>query len=114
MVLLVTNTVVLGLAIQLLVFGMLLSFANILLINQSNAPLLVWGVFAMFFFPMVKRMREYGVANLHFEIHEAALNRLMSPPESWSNVILALLDETAGRSDELEMLVRLIDEAPGA
>ena len=59
------------------------------------------------------KLRRYGVENLNFEIHEHALNGLVSAPESWSNVILALLDESAVRSNELVLLVRLIDEAPG-
>jgi hypothetical protein len=75
--------------------------------------LLVCGVFSLLIFPMVARLREYGVANLNFELHEHALNKMMTPPESWSNTIMALLDEAAGASGKLEMLVRLIDEAPG-
>ncbi len=113
MVLMTANTIVLGLAIELLVFGFILSFNEILLINPQTAPLLVCGVFSLLFFPMVSRMREYGVANLNFELHEHAPNKMMTPPESWSNALMALLDEAAGNSGKLEMLVRLIDEAPG-
>jgi hypothetical protein len=113
MVLMTINTIVLGLAVELLVFGCILSFDEILLINLKTAPLLVCGVFSLLIFPMVSRLREYGVANLNFELHETALNKMMTPPESWSNTIMALLDEAAGSSGKLEMLVRLIDEAPG-
>ena len=113
MVLMSVNTIVLGLAIELFVFGTILSFGDFLLINSQTAPLLVWGIFAILLFPVVAKMREYGVANLNFEIHEAALNQIMTPNESWSNVILTFLDETAANSNKLELLVRLIDEAPG-
>ncbi len=114
MVLMVVDTVILGLAMELLVFGTIFSFEDILLINEQTAPFLVVGLFAMLAFPMVVRLREYGVENLNFLAHESAMHRLMTPPESWSNVVMALLDETAVRSNNLEMLVRLIDEAPGA
>jgi hypothetical protein len=114
MLTLFVNTVVLGLAIELFVFGTLFSFGNILLINEHTAPLLVWGVFGTFTFPLVMKFWDYGVENLNFEIHECAINRLVEPPQAWSNAILALLDESADRSAELELLVRLIEEAPGA
>jgi hypothetical protein len=107
------NTIVLGLAVELFVFGTILSFGEILLINSQTAPLLVCGVFALLNFPLVARLREYGVANLNFELHEMALNRMMTPPESWSNTIMALLDEAAAESGKLELMIRLIDEAPG-
>jgi hypothetical protein len=113
MVLMAINTIVLGLAIELLVFGTILSFGEILLINSQTAPLLVCGVFAILNYPLVARLRIYGVENLNFELHETALNKMMTPPESWSNTIMALLDEAAAESGKLEMLVRLIDEAPG-
>ena len=113
MILMTVNTIVLGLAVELLVFGTILSFSEILLINAKTAPMLVCGVFALLNFPLVARLRIYGVENLNFELHETALNRMMTPPESWSNTIMALLDEAAGQSDKHEMLIRLIDEAPG-
>jgi hypothetical protein len=50
---------------------------------------------------------------LNFELHETAFNQMMTPPESWSNTIMALLDEAAAESGKLDILVRLIDEAPG-
>jgi hypothetical protein len=113
MVLLSVNTIVLGLAIQLFVFGTILSFNAVLLINSQTAPLLVCGVFALLNFPLVARLRVYGVENLNFELHETALNKMMTTPESWSNTIMALLDEAAAESGKLEMMIRLIDEAPG-
>jgi hypothetical protein len=114
MVLMVADTVILGLSAELLVFGTLFSFDDILLINERTAPFLVAGVFAIFVFPLMVRFREYGVENLNFLLHESAMNRMMTPPESWSSVVMALLDESAVRSNHLEVLVRLIDEAPGA
>ncbi|MEI9999882.1 MAG: hypothetical protein WDO13_12350 [Verrucomicrobiota bacterium] len=114
MLLMMINTAVIGLAVELLVFGVLFSFGDIRLINEQTAPLLIFGVFAVFNAPIVAKLRSYGVENLNFELHETALNELINPPESWSNALLALLDETASRSHELELLVRLIDEAPGA
>ncbi len=113
MVLMFANTVILGLALELFVFGTLFSFGDFLLINSHTAPLLVWGIFAILIFPVVARLREYGVTYLNFEIHEAALNQVMTPDESWSNVILTFLDESVVTSNKLELLVRLIDEAPG-
>ena len=113
MVLMSINTIILGLAIELFVFGTILSFNEVLLINSQTAPLLVCGIFALLIFPLVARLRIYGVENLNFELHETALNRMMTPPESWSNTIMALLDEAAAESGKLEMMIRLIDEAPG-
>ena len=113
MLLLMGHTIVLGLSAELLVFGMVFSLDHVILISAQTAPLLIFGVFATLTFPIVGKLRRYGVENLNFEIHECALNRFMDPPESWSNVILTLLDETALRSNELVVLVRLIDEARG-
>jgi len=113
MVLMAVNTIVLGLAVELLVFGTILSYGEVLLINSRTAPLLVCGVFAVLIFPLVARLRIYGVENLNFELHETALNKMMTPPESWSNTIMARLDEAAAESGKLEMMIRLIDEAPG-
>jgi hypothetical protein len=113
MLLMMVNTVILGLSAELLLFGTIFSFGHIVLIDERSAPMLLLGVFAALNFPVVVKLREYGVENLNFEIHEHALNSFMDPPETWSNAILALLDETALRSSKLELLVRLIDEAPG-
>ena len=113
MLLMVANTVILGLSAELLIFGTFFSFDHVVLLDDRSAPFLVVGVFATLTFPLVMKMREYGVENLNFEIHEHALNQFVEPPESWSNTILALLDETAVRSGKLVLLVRLIDEAPG-
>ena len=113
MLLMTATTVVLGLSAELLIFGTVLSFDHIVLIDERSAPFLVLGLFATLNFPLVIKLRQYGVQNLNFEIHEHALNQFVTPPETWSNAILALLDETALRSDKLVLLVRLIDEAPG-
>jgi hypothetical protein len=109
----VANTVVLGWAIELLVVGILLSFYQIVLIDEHTAPLLVFGIFALFNVALMSRLWECGVQNLNFEIHERAFNAMVELPPEWSNSIVALLDESAKYSNELEMLVRLIDEAPG-
>jgi hypothetical protein len=113
MVLMTANTILICWAAELLVFGMLFSFYQIVLIDEHTAPFLIYGIFALINMAFVSRLRKYGVANLNFELHERALNAFVEPPEAWSNSILTLLDETAARSNELEMLVRHIDEAPG-
>jgi len=114
MVLMTANTVVLGWAIELFVFGIFFSFYQIVLINEHTAPILLLGIVALFNTAVIIRLRAYGVANLNFELHERAINALVEPPGSWSDSILTLLDESAQLSSELEMLVRHIDEAPGA
>src|SRR5260221_8288448 len=93
MVLMMANTIVVGLSVELLVFGLAFSLYHIFLIDQYNAPFLGAGVFATLNLPVVFRLRQYGMDNLNFELHEHALNQMMTPPETWSNVILALLDE---------------------
>jgi len=113
MLLMTANTIVLGWAIELFVFGILFSFYQIVLINEHTAPVLVLGIFALFNVSFIARLRKYGVANLNFELHENAFNALFEPPGAWSESILTLLDESAQRSSQLEMLVRHIDEAPG-
>jgi len=113
MLLMTANTVVLGLSAELLFFGVVFSFYNITLIDEKSAPFLVLGIFAILNFPVVVSLRRYGMENLNFELHESAFNKFIEPPESWSNLMLALLDERALRSNELVILVRLIDEAPG-
>ena len=113
MILMTVNTIVLGWAIELLVFGILLSFYQIMLINEHTAPLLLFGLFALFNVAFVARLREFGVAHLHFELHERTIHALVEPPQSWSDSIMNIIDESAQLSNELEMLVRLIDEAPG-
>ena len=107
------NTIIVGLSVELLVFGLAFSLYHVFLIDQHNAPFLGAGVFATLNLPVILRLRQYGMENLNFELHEHALNQLMTPDESWSNVIMAMLDEHGARSNELVMLVRLIDEAPG-
>jgi hypothetical protein len=113
MVLMMANTIIVGLSVELLVFGLAFSLYHIFLIDEHTAPLLTCGVFATFNLPLIIRLRQYGLDNLNFELHENAMNQLMTPPESWSNAILTLLDENGARSNELAMIVRLIEEAPG-
>ena len=109
----VANTAVLGLAFELLFFGVFFSFYNIILIDAHTAPFLVVGVFSVAMFPLVVRLRQFGMDNLHFELHEKALNGMFEAPEKWSHAFIGLLDETSERSNELILLVQLIDEAPG-
>jgi ABC-type multidrug transport system fused ATPase/permease subunit len=111
--LMTANTIVLGWAIELFVLGILLSFYQIALINQYTAPLLLCGVFAVFNFALISRLWDCGVQNLSFELHERAFNAMVELPPSWSNSLLVLLDESTKYSNELEMLVQLIEEAPG-
>ena len=111
--LMTANTIVLGWAIELFVVGILLSFYQIALINEHTAPLLVYGIFALFNFAWIARLWQCGAQNLNFEIHERAFNGLVELPPTWSNSLLVLLDESSKYSNELEMLVRLIEEAPG-
>lgn len=112
-ILMTVNTVVLGWAIELLVVGSLLSFYQVVLINEHTAPLLVGGIFAIFNVAVISRLWECGRQNLNFEIHERAFNAVVELPPSWSNSLLVLLDESTKYSHELEMLVQLIEEAPG-
>ncbi len=107
------NTVVLGWAIELLVFGIALSCYRIVLINEHTAPMLVYGIFATFNLALISRLRTFGVQNLNFELHERAFIAMVEPPPAWSNSLMVLLDESSELSNELEMLVQLIDEAPG-
>ena len=113
MVVMMANTIIVGLSVELLVFGLAFSLYHIFLIDEHTAPLLGYGVFATFNLPLILRLRQYGLENLNFELHESRLNQLMTPPESWSNAILTLLDETGARSTELALIVQLIEEAPG-
>ncbi len=113
MVLTAATTVVVGLAAELLIFGTILSFAQIALINEHTAPLLVAGVFATLLLPLAARLRAYGVEYLHFETHEGAFNRFVEPPESWSSAILTLLDAEALRGRELETSCASSRKRPG-
>ncbi len=113
MLLLMATTVAFGLSVELILIAAAFSLGGAMLVNAHTAPLLLSAVLATTAFPVVAKLREYGVKNLNFELHENALNRFVDPPESWSSVILTLLDENALRSNELTILVRLIDEAPG-
>jgi hypothetical protein len=111
--LMTANTIVLGWAIELFVMGILLSFWQVTLINENNVPLLIGGIFAIFNVALFSRLWQCGAQNLNFEIHERAFNAMFDLPPSWSNSLLVLLDESTKYSNELEMLIRLIEEAPG-
>ena len=113
MVLITANIVTIGLAVELFVIGTALACNRIYLINESTLPVLFFGVVGTVFLPLTAKMWDYGVDNLHFKVHETAFNKMVEPPESWSNAIMALLDDSAERSNELVVLVRLIEEAPG-
>jgi hypothetical protein len=107
------NTIVLGWAIELFVMGILLSFWQVTLINEHNVPLLIGGIFAIFNVALFSRLWQCGAQNLNFELHERAFNAMVDFPPAWSNSLLVLLDESTKYSNELEMLIQLIEEAPG-
>src|ERR1700692_1110888 len=110
-ILMMANTIMIGLSVELLVFGFLLSFDHINLIDNGTLPFLAIGFIAALSFPVVVRLHELGVAHLNFEIHE---NMLKYASESWETIILTLLDEKALRSRQLEKLVQAIDTAASA
>jgi len=111
MILMIANTVLIGLSVELILCAGVFSAYNITLIDGRTLPLLAMGVVALINFPVVVKLHELGVAHLNFEIHENLLN---NASESWQNLILSLLDESSVRSQQLEKMVRAINEAPSA
>jgi hypothetical protein len=111
MILMVANTVMVGLSVELLVFGVILSFNHVTLIDNGTLPFLALGFAAVLNFPVVVKLHKLGVAHLNFEIHE---NMLKYASESWETIILTLLDEHALRSHQLDKLVQAINNAPSA
>ena len=110
-ILLMATTIMIGLSIELLVFSGILSLSQVTLIDEHTLPFLAFGFIAALNFPLVIKLHDLGVAYLHFEIHENIMN---SASESWENMILALLDETALKSRQLEKLVQAISNAESA
>jgi hypothetical protein len=108
MCLMVANTVLIGLSVELLVFAIILSFGQITLIDNGTLPFLALGLIAALNFPIVVKLHELGVSHLHFETHE---NMLKDTPESWETLILTLLDEGASQTRQLEKFVEAIDNA---
>jgi hypothetical protein len=109
MILMVTNTVLVGLSVELLVFGVILSLGQITLIDNHTLPFLTVGFIAALNFPLVIKLHNLGVAHLNFEIHENILN---NASESWATLISTLLDDkTYLRSHRLDKLVRDIANA---
>jgi len=109
MLLMVANTVLIGLSVELLVFGIILSFSQVTLIDERTIPFLVVGFIAALNFPLVAKLHNLGVLYLHFEIHENILN---SASESWATLIMTLLDdETSLKSQQLEKMVWDIADA---
>jgi hypothetical protein len=112
MFLMVANTVMIGLSVELLVFGALLSLNQVTLIDGRTLPFLAVGFAAALNFPFVIKLHNLGVAHLNFEIHENILN---NASESWATLISTLLnDETSLKSNQLEKMVRAIANAESA
>jgi hypothetical protein len=111
MILMMANTIMVGLSVELLVFGFFLSFYHVTLIDNGTLPFLAIGLVAFLNFPIVVKLHGLGVAHLNFEIHE---NMLKYASESWETLILTLLDEKGIRSHQLEKLVDAINNAASA
>jgi hypothetical protein len=111
MILMMANTILVGLSVELLVFAVILSFNHITLIDSGTLPFLAIGFVAILNFPVVAKLHGLGVAHLNFEIHE---NMLKYASETWETLILTLLDESGLRSHQLEKLVQAINNAPSA
>jgi hypothetical protein len=112
MFLMVANTVLVGLAVELVVFAVILSLGQITLIDDRTLPFLTLGFIAGLNFPLVMKLHHLGVAHLNFEVHENILN---NASESWATMIAILLDdETTLKSHHLEKLVREIANAGSA
>jgi len=111
MILMMATTIMVGLSVELLVFGFILSFDHVNLIDYRTFPFLAVGFIAAVNFPVVARLHVLGVEHLNFDIHE---NMLKYASESWETLILTLLDETTLRSRQLEKLVQAINTAPSA
>jgi hypothetical protein len=111
MFLMVANTVLVGLSVELLVFGLILSFDQVNLIDNRTIPFLGLGFLAALNFPIVIKLHSLGVAHLNFEIHENLLN---NASESWQNMILTLLDEKAPKSHQIDGMIRAISNAASA
>jgi hypothetical protein len=111
MILMMANTIMVGLTVELLLVGIILSFNHITLIDHGTLPFLAIGFIAALNFPVVVKLHELGVAHLNFESHE---NMLKYASESWETLILTLLDEKGLRSHKLEKLVQAINNAASA
>jgi len=105
------NTVMIGLSLELLIFGALMSLYHVTLIGSGTVPFLTVGLLAFLNFPLVAKLHDLGVTHLHFEIHE---NMMGKASESWEKLILTLLDESALQTRQLEKLIDLINNAPCA
>ena len=111
MILMMANTVMIGLSLELVLFGALMSFYHVALIGNGTMPFLTIGFLALLNFPLVAKLHDLGVTHLHFEIHENMMGKVS---ESWEALILTLLDESALQSRQLEKLVDAINNAPSA
>jgi hypothetical protein len=108
MILMIATTVMIGLSVELIFFGAILSFDNVTLIGPGCLPFLGIGFAAALNFPIVVKLHELGVNHLHFELHESIMS---SASESWENIMLTLLDDTGLRSHQLGKLVDAINNA---
>ncbi len=88
----VANTVMIGLSVELVVFGIILSVYHVNLIDAGTLPFLAIGFAAALNFPLVAKLHGWGVTHLNFEVHESMLN---TNSESWGTLILTFLDETS-------------------
>jgi len=111
MILMMANTIMIGLSLELVIFGAFMSLYHVTLIGSGTAPFLTIGFLALLNFPLVAKLHDLGVNHLHFEIHENMLGKVS---ESWETLILTLLDENALQSRQLEKLVQAINNAPSA
>jgi hypothetical protein len=111
MVVMMANTIMIGLSVELVVFGALLLPYHVTLIDNGTLNFLAIGFAAILNFPVVVKLHELGVTHLHFEIHE---NMLGKASESWDTLILTFLDETALQSRQLEKLIQAINNAESA
>lgn len=109
--LMMANTIMIGLSVELIVFGVILSLDQINLIDDRTLPFLIIGFIAVLNFPFVMKLHGLGMVYLNFGIHENVLN---NATESWGNLITTLIDETSLRSRQLEKLVRAINDAESA
>jgi hypothetical protein len=111
MILMMANTIMVGLSVELLAFGIILSFDHVTLIDNGTLPFLAIGFIAVLNFPIVAKLHGLGVAHLNFETHE---NMLHHASESWETLILTLLDDKGLRSHQLDKLVEAINNASSA
>ena len=88
MILMMANTVMIGLSLELVMFGGFMSLYHVNLIGSGTMPFLTIGFFAVLNFPLVAKLHDLGVNHLHFQIHENMMGKVS---ESWETLILTRL-----------------------